>query len=207
MQGFAQIQFQIGAWTMERWQDYETPCLRVRQAGTVAAGIERQELDRPGRRVRYGEVVTSLNSLAPLLSVAARNGLLVRATELEETADVHETLLGMITVQLCDYCCREGVSVPERPSLSTGERLPTAQGITINVARLLRITLDKMMRAGGMHQGEVYERARYGALRRLMGHLEAHASKHTPTNLLTILNVAWAGIVKNDADAAEVATR
>jgi len=198
MQSFEQIQSQIGAWSLENFGHQETPYLEVMGAGTISGKEPRKPGDKPDFTEHWapGPLVVQLNELAPLMGLAEEVGEL--ATALEECdGKAIDDALGDITIYLCDYCCRSGVTVPvEGRRRNRPDQDDPMRGVSAALGRLFRAHLKRHQRIRGFHDVAVFREEEDRALRHLVWHLNAFADQNTHTNLLTILNTTWNNIVK-----------
>lgn len=193
MQSFQQIQTQIGRWSFENFGFQETPYLEVRMAGTIRPDVPRAKGDYSTPNRVVPALVVALHGLAPLLGIGEEVGELHAAGA---TYTDRKDAVGDIAVYLCDYCNREGIVLPNRPELAEADKQAPTDGIVANYGRLLHCHLKRYQRIRGMHNPITFDEARIAAVRGLVWHLEAYCKAIYDTNLLTILNEVWNGIVK-----------
>jgi len=197
MQTFEHLQSQIGAWSLQQFQHFESPYFRVCKTETIIANEAAKLTDTPLAAVaQIFNVCVDLNEVGSLLGLVAElAGLTAARTPVE-----YEQAIGSSLCFLCDYCCRVKIAIPTRVVLDVGDQFTPEEGLAVYVGHLCCAHFKKHTRIMGFHEDATFADAEINALAGIIWHLEAFAEKHTNTNLLTILNQTWNSLTNNQKE-------
>lgn len=173
MQTYAQIQAQVCAWNMEQFGYQPTDRL----------GVCCDE---------NGKVSVFLGHVAPLLGLVEELGELHEAVSGADFEDA----VGDMMIYMCDYCGRQGVTMPHNPQVAPDDRYDPITGLVVSVGRLSHANLKRFQNIRGMDNDEAFAEAQNKAVIGFVWHMEELVRARTKTTLVAILNTVWRNVVR-----------
>lgn len=194
---FQELQALVGAWSHENFGEQETPYLYVfrrEPEEPITYDLARKDTPVVRRSVPpLAGVSVALGSLAPLLGMAEEAGELAGGDQAGNDEEICDACAD-IGIYLMDYLCRENIHWPTaaRP---TDLRAEGTNRIISAVGQLIHVHLKRHQRIRGMHDPELFHRARSSAVLFLIHYLDDYLTTYHGTTLLTLVNKVWAEIV------------
>jgi len=186
MKQYDALQREVGPWSVANFGDQESPFFLLKM-----------EPFPPDWKVNHPmpPTMVCMGSLAPLMGIVEELGELA---ETKVTADL-EDALGDVFVYLCDYCHREGFTLPIGRHLKFQLEPPNLDafaGMIAYIGKLYHGCLKRHQGIRGFDNDETWEAHRNYCVAMLLVYMQKFADETLNERLLVIANKTWTNVVQ-----------